>query len=110
VDGAIQRYIEQIPAGHRPLFDRIHGLIMAAYPDATVVLSYKMPTYRAGGRKLHLAVWQHGVSFYGGGTFGGFTDRHPTLKTSKGTLRITAQDAAAISDEEFSRLIRAALG
>jgi hypothetical protein len=55
-------------------------------------------------------VWQHGISFYGGGTYGGFTERHPTLKTSKGTLRITEQDAAAISDEEFSGLIRSALG
>jgi uncharacterized protein YdhG (YjbR/CyaY superfamily) len=110
VDEAVQRYIDEIPAEHRPLFDRVHGLIMAAYPDAAVVLSYKMPTYRVGGRKLHLGVWQHGISFYGGGTYGGFTERHPTLKTSKGTLRVTAQDAAAISDEEFSGLIRAALG
>ncbi len=50
---------------HRPLFDRLHRLILAAHPGAAVVLSYKIPTYKVGGRRLYVGVWKHGVSIYG---------------------------------------------
>jgi hypothetical protein len=112
VDDDVRGYIDAIPAGHRPLFDRLHRLILASGHDVTVVMAYKMPTYRAGGRRVHLAVWKHGVSVYGWrkDDDGGFVARHPALKTSTGTLRLRPEDAAAISDEEFLGLFRGALG
>ena len=58
-------YIDAIDADHRPLFDRVHRLVMEVQPEARVVLSYKMPTYVAGTRQLHVGVWKHGLSFYG---------------------------------------------
>ena len=111
IDEAVLSYIEQIPAAHRALFDRLHGLILRARPDVSVVLSYKMPTYKAGGRRLFLAAWQHGVSVYGWkkDEDGGFVARHSELKTSTGTIRLRPADAAGITDEEFLGLIRAAL-
>jgi hypothetical protein len=111
IDEAVLGYIETIPAGHRPLFDRLHQLILRARPDVSVVLSYKMPTYKAGGRRLYLAAWQHGVSIYGWrkDEDGGFVERHPGLKTSTGTIRLRPADADGISDEEFLGLMRAAL-
>ena len=112
VDTAVREYIERIDARHRPLFDRVHELILAAYPEAAVVISYQMPTYRVGSRRLYVGVWQHGISLYGWpqGQDGGFTDRHPDLRSSKGTIRIRPQDAAGITDEELAALVRAALG
>jgi hypothetical protein len=65
VTADVRGYIEAIPAAHRPLFDRLHGLIHRARPDVTVVMSYKMPTYKAGGRRVLLAAWKHGISVYG---------------------------------------------
>jgi hypothetical protein len=44
MDEAVRRYIEGIDPAFRPLFDQIHGLVMAAHPEATVVLSYQIPT------------------------------------------------------------------
>ena len=35
----VQAYIDGIPPGHRPLFDRIHRLILQAQPGAEVTLS-----------------------------------------------------------------------
>jgi hypothetical protein len=111
IDKAVLGYIDSIPAEHRPLFDRLHGLILRAQPRVNVVLSYKMPTYKAGGRRLYLAAWQHGVSIYGWrkDEDGGFVSRHPSLKTSTGTIRLRPADADGISDEEFLGLVRAAL-
>ncbi|SRR6266581_4596874 len=110
MDDAVQAYIDRIPPEHRPLFDRLHHLILAEHPDATVVLSYQIPTYKVGRRRLHLGVWKHGVSIYGwGDRDAGFASRHAELRTSKGTIRLRPEDAASIPDDEFSDLVRAAL-
>jgi uncharacterized protein YdhG (YjbR/CyaY superfamily) len=111
MDEAVQAYIDGIAAEHRPLFDRLHRLILAVHPDADVVLSYTIPTYKVGKRRLHVGVWKHGLSIYGWqrGREDAFTSRHPALKTSKGTLQLRSEDAAAIPDDELSDLVRAAL-
>ena len=111
MDEEVREYIDAIPSGHRPLFDRIHRLIFAAYPDAAVVLSYKMPTYKVGSCRLYVAAWKHGVSMYGWkqGRDAGFIARHPELMTSTGTIRLRPEDAAGIPDEELSDLVRSAL-
>ena len=112
MDEEVRAYIEAIPAGHRPLFDRIHELILRAHPGVAVVWSYGMPTYQAGDRRIHLGVWKHGVSVYGWrkDDDGGFVARHPGLKTSTGTIRLRPDEAAAISDDELLGLLRPALG
>jgi|SRR5271165_3091343 len=111
MDETVQGYIDGIAPEHRPLFDRLHHLILEAHPDAAVVLSYGMPTYTRGGRRLILGAWKHGVSMYGWqqDQDGGFVARHPSLKTSTGTIRLRPEDAAGISDDEFAGLIRGAL-
>jgi len=106
----VSDYIDSI-AGPRELFDRLHRLILRVHPGVTVVMSYQMPTYKLGGRRLFLGSWKHGVSIYGWqqDQDGGFVARHPHLKTSTGTIRLRPEDAADISDDEFAGLIRAAL-
>lgn len=104
-------YIAGIDAGHRPLFDRIHRLILTVHPEAAVVISYRIPTYKVGRRRLYVGAWQHGISIYGWAQDrdDGFSARHPELRTSKGTIRLRPQDAAAIGDDELAGLLRAAL-
>ncbi len=107
----VRSYIDAVDPAHRPLFDRVHELIMAAHPEAAVVLSYRIPTYKVGKRRLFVGAWQHGISLYGWpqDRDGGFTERHPELRTSKGTIRLRPQDAAALADGELLGLVRAAL-
>jgi uncharacterized protein YdhG (YjbR/CyaY superfamily) len=111
VDDAARDYIDAIAPEHRPLFDRLHTLILEVHPDATVVLSYDIPTYKVGRRRLFLGVWKHGVSIYGWGQDrdAGFVARHPELKTGRGTIRLRPDDAAGVADDEFRELVRAAL-
>jgi hypothetical protein len=109
---AVRGYVDAIPVDHRPLFDRVSGLIAEAAPGAAVGLSYGMPTYRVGARRLFVGVWKHGVSLYGWqeGSDGGFVGRHPELRHGSGTIRLRREDAAAIGDDELRDLARAALG
>ena len=111
MDDAVREYIDAIAPEHRPLFDRLHRLVLDTFPDAAVVLLYKIPAYKVGRRRLFIGVWKHGVSMYGWdeGRDGGFIARHPGLKTGRGTLQIRPGEAAAISDDEFRELVHAAL-
>jgi hypothetical protein len=104
-------YIEAIDPRHRPLFDRVHDLVLGEFPTAEIVFSYKMPTFLVGKRRLYLGAWQHGISIYGvtPERDGGFGARHPGLRTGKGTLRLTHEAAAAIDNTELLALIHAAL-
>jgi len=111
MDEAVRAYIDAIDPRHRPLFDRLQGLILDAYPGASVTLSYQIPTYRVGSRRVYLAAWRHGVSIYGWDRDrdGGFLARHPELGSGKGTIRLRVEDAARIDDDEFRHLLHAAL-
>ncbi len=110
-DEAVRRYIDAIAPAHRPLFDRLDRLVRRLYPEADLVLSYRMPTYKVGRRRLHIGVWKHGISLYGWrqGKEAEFTSRHPGARTSKGTIRLSPDDAADVSDDELAGLVRAAL-
>jgi hypothetical protein len=111
MDAGVQAYIDRLDAERRPLFERLHALVLAAHPDAEVALSYDMPAYRVGSRRLNLGAWKHGVSVYGyrKDNDGGFVARHPKLASGKGTIRISPVDAEAISDDELRGLLGGAL-
>ena len=49
----VQACIDGISPGHRLLFERLHRLILTAHPGAQVTLSYQMPAYKAGNRRLY---------------------------------------------------------
>jgi hypothetical protein len=111
MDEALQKYVDGIAAEHRPLFDRLKRLILEAHPEAAMVISYNIPTYRVGRRKLYVGAWRHGVSIYGWqyDRDAGFATRHPALISGAATIRLRPEDAAAISDDELRDLARAAL-
>ena len=66
IDDAARDYIAALGPERRPLFDRVHRLILDVHPDADVVLSYQMPTYVVGDYRLYVGVWKHWLSFYAG--------------------------------------------
>jgi uncharacterized protein YdhG (YjbR/CyaY superfamily) len=111
VGAKFEAYVDGIEPEFRPLFDRLHGIVRAARPEATLDLAYDMPTYRLGRRRLHIGVWRHGVSVYGWrrDNDGGFAARHPDLLSGKSTIRIRPRDGAGISDDEFAGLLGGAL-
>ena len=65
MDDATRNFVDAIAADRRPLFDRVHRLVLEAHPDARLVLAYEMPTFVVGRFSLHVGVWRHGLSFYG---------------------------------------------
>jgi uncharacterized protein YdhG (YjbR/CyaY superfamily) len=109
MDDAVRDYVEAITPRNRPLFDRVHRLILEVHPDAEIVISYNMPTYRVGRRALNVGAWKHGLSIYGWrrDRDAGFTARHPELANDKGTIRLGPANAAGITDDELRDFLRA---
>jgi hypothetical protein len=89
----------------------MHGLVLQEHPDAEVGISYGIPTYKVGERRLYVGVWKHGISLYGWGEGedAGLIARHPELSSGKGTLRITPAAAGDISDDELRALVTGSL-
>ena len=91
MEPAVQRYIDAIPERQRPLFDRLQSLILELYPNAEIVISYQIPTYRVGRRRVFLGLWKGGVSLHGV-PVEAFKQRHPAIKTGKGSLNFKLTD------------------
>ena len=108
---AVQAYIDGVTPAHRPLFERLHALVLAAHPDADLSLAYDMPAHAVGRRRLSLGAWAHGVSVYGWrrDNDGGFVARHPELMHGRATIRIGAAKAEGISDDDLRGLLGGAL-
>lgn len=94
MDPAVQTFIDAIPETHRPLFDRLHSLIFELYPDAQVVILYRIPTYRVGLRRVYLGLWKEGVSLHAvdKALIEEFKQWHPAIKTGKGSLNFRLTD------------------
>lgn len=111
MNDAPAQYIEAIDPQHRPLFDRVHALILRRHPAVCVGMSYGMPTYRLDTRSLVLGVWKHGLSFYGMeiAAAAEVVQRHG-LRTSKGTIQLRQANAAAMTDDDLAAIVDLALG
>ncbi len=98
VDPAVQNYIDAIPETHRSLFDRLQ-LILELYPDAEIMISYGIPTYKVGRRKrsVYLGLWKNGVSLHAVDVKP-LKQRHPSIKTGKGSLNFKLTDELPEAD------------
>ena len=89
MDPAAQTYVDGIADDTRPLFDRIHQLIVGEYTaiGIGIGISYKMPVYRRANRSLIVGAWKHGVSIYGFPDEGALSilEAHPELFSGKET-------------------------
>ena len=97
MDSAVQRYIDAIPERQRPLFDRLQSLTLELYPNAEIVISYQIPTYKVGRRRVYLGLWKGGVSLHSV-RVEDFKQRHPSIKTGKGSLNCKVTDELPEAD------------
>lgn len=97
MDPAVQTYLDAIPETHRPLFDRLQSLVLDLYPDAVVGISYQVPTYRVGRRRVYLGLWKGGVSLHAV-SVEWFKQRHPSIKTGKGSVNFRVSDELPEAD------------
>jgi len=102
----VDAYIETQAAAAQPRLRELRAIIRAAVPQATEVISYGMPTYRLGGRRVHFGAAKHHCALYGSAT-DLFADELRGFKTLKGTVHFALD--RPIPEKLVAGLVRAKL-
>ena len=97
-----QEYFTALPSDRRTILDALQHLILSLYPDATIDMQYKMPTYHAGDGWVALANQKDHVSLYtcGESHLVEFKQKHPDIKTGKGCINLKPIDDLPLEDIE----------
>ena len=90
--GAIDEYLESVPADARAALEKLRQQIRAAAPRAQEVISYQIPAFKLDGRVLvWFAAFKNHCSFFpGAAAIKAFEDELSGYQTSKGTVRFLA--------------------
>jgi uncharacterized protein YdhG (YjbR/CyaY superfamily) len=104
----VHDYIAAIPADHRPVFDRLHQLILDTLDDARVTISYRMPAYVVAGGRVSLSDGPKGISLATtvAEPVAAFKARNKQFKTGKVTVLFPP--GAEIPADDLRALVRAA--
>ena len=89
---SVSEYIASRPQPVRPTLRRVRAAIRKALPKAVEAISYKIPTYRIGGRAvIYFAAWTHHYSIYPATRtlVAALGDELTALKIEKGTIRLS---------------------
>ena len=102
-------YLLRGSEAQQDLFERLHNLIMALYPQAENDISYGLLKFYIGKKRVWLGYWKQGVSLYTGfpELITEFKSKHPELKTGKGCVNFRFTDKIPLSD--VKKLIRAVM-
>ena len=85
---SVEAYIATQPATAQVRLRELRATIRAAVPEAAEIISYGMPTYALGGRRVHFGAASHHCALYGV-PLDAFADEVRGYATSRGTVRFS---------------------
>jgi uncharacterized protein YdhG (YjbR/CyaY superfamily) len=96
---SIDEYIAAQPEAVQPVLAKVRAAIRKALPQAEELLSYNMPTYKAGGKPvLYFAGWKRHYSLYPAtrGVLEAFSSELQPYEVSKGTIRLPLDEPVPV--------------
>lgn len=105
----IGRYLARVPEARRERARALHGLIMHLFPQATVSLAHRVPTYRLGENFIAWGSTQRHLAVYtcSGERIAGFRAQHPEVQAGLGCLRF--RDSQRLPLADLAQVVRNAL-
>ncbi len=97
----LDAYLQSIPHERRQRFDTLMQMITDVYPQATVDMQYRMPTFHNGDKGwCALANQKRYISLYtcGQKNIADFKTRHPQIQCGKGCINLTDTTELPIAD------------
>jgi uncharacterized protein YdhG (YjbR/CyaY superfamily) len=82
----VDDYIAAQPPEAQARLRELRAIVRGAVPQATEVISYGMPTYRLGKRRVHFAAAKRHCALYGS-AIDLFANEVRNFKTLKGTIQ-----------------------
>ena len=83
---SVDEYIAAQPVETQARLRELRAIIRQVVPDATEVISYDMPTYKLGRRRVQFGAAKHHCALYGS-AIDRFTNELRDFKTLKGTVQ-----------------------
>lgn len=105
-DPDVAAYLARLPRAQRAVLDHLRGTIAAAAPDATEVISYRMPAFKWHGRRLvYYAAFRDHLSLFPASyaVMTQLADELAPYLSGKATLRFTA--ARPLPDQLVTRIV-----
>jgi uncharacterized protein YdhG (YjbR/CyaY superfamily) len=105
----VARYLARVPLGRRERALALHGLIVSLFPQASVSLGRRMPTYRLGGEFVAWASTRRHLALYtcSAERIAGFRARHPEIEAGTGCLRF--RDSQRLPLADLAQVVKNAL-
>ncbi|MCB1874435.1 MAG: DUF1801 domain-containing protein [Chromatiales bacterium] len=102
-------YYAAVPEDRREKLLHLHRLILSLYPDATMKISWRMPSFRNGDGWVAIANQKNYISLYTCGEkhIAGFKKSYPHIKTGKGCINL--QDRDPMDDTALAQVIHHAM-
>ena len=100
----VDDYIAAQSPEAQPRLRELRATIRAAVPEATEVISYGMPTYKYGGRRVHFGAAKRHCALYGS-AIDVFANELRDSRTLKGTVQFPLDQP--IPEELVCKLVRA---
>ena len=94
----VSQYFDAVPESRKPHIDALHAAIMECFPQATVDMKYKMPTYNYADGWVAIANQKNYVSLYtcSAEHLAAFKKNHPDSQTGKGCIKVREKDAIPV--------------
>ena len=101
-----QEYVAELSSSQKSIFQRIQNIVMAIAPDAELVMSYGIPTFKYRGKiLLHVGAFKDHMSIFPGSeATQKFADRLRGYKISKGTIQFTVDNP--LPDEILREIVQ----
>lgn len=105
----VRRYFDGVPDSRKPHIEALHSAIVACFPDITVDMKYRMPTYSHGEGWVAIANQKNYVSLYtcSAQHLAQFKKNYPEYKTGKGCINFRPKDE--VPAEAVKAVIRHAI-
>ncbi len=100
MDAEVLAYFDAADASRRERLETLHRLIIECFPEVSVDMQYKMPTYTYGEGWVAIANQKNYVSLYtcSAAHLRAFKARHPDYKMGKGCINFRAKDEIPLAD------------
>ena len=97
---SIEGYFASVPENRKSKIEALHKLITELFPQASVEMKYKMPTYRVDEGWVAIANQKNYISLYTCGYhhIERFKEKYPKIKTGKGCINFRDRDTLPLKD------------
>lgn len=109
MDKNVKEYFEEVQDSRKSGINSLHKIILEEFPDATVDMRYKMPTYNYNEGWVAIANQKNYISLYTCGYhhIKDFKKKFPKIKTGKGCINFKEADILPI--HEIRKVIKHAI-